>query len=371
MTTYAASRLAAVKPSPSAMVSEAAKRARDAGRDVIDLGLGEPDFGTPEHVVDAAHVAARSGQTKYPPTAGTAELKAAVAQKLARDNRLSFGADEIIVSNGAKQVIFNALMASMEPGAEVVLAAPYFASYKDMVLINGGVPVVVECDPANGFRLTPNALAAAISPKTRWLFLNMPSNPAGAVYEDDDLTALGAVLADHPQTLIMSDEIYEHILFDGRRFTSFAAACPALAERVLTVNVSKAYAMTGWRIGYGAGPKELIAASRFSPDLVVDRVARIPGLNLDAPGGAFYGFIDCAACIGGATATGGAIADDVAFAQFLLDEASVACVPGAAYGLSPFFRISTAAADDVLATALDRIASAVATLTPSQTETAL
>ena len=258
---FAASRLNSVKPSASAWVSQAAKDAKARGEDVIDLGLGEPDFDTPDHIKAAAHQAALTGETKYPPTGGTARMKAAVVAKLQRENALDYGPDQVIVSNGAKQVIFNAMMATLEPGDEVILGAPYFGQYKDIVLILGGTPVSVTCPAGDGFRLTPEKLTNAITSGTRWIFLNFPSNPAGAVYSDDDLRALGDVLRDHDQILILSDEIYEHILFDGRRFLSFAAACPDLKDRILTVNgVSKAYAMTGWRIGYGAGHRALIAA---------------------------------------------------------------------------------------------------------------
>lgn len=399
--TYAASRLAPVQPSASAAVSQSAKALKAAGHDVIDLGLGEPDFDTPVHIVEAAHAAAQAGQTRYPPTDGTPELKAAVVAKLGRDNGLTFAPNEVIVANGAKQVIFEALMATLEPQQEVLLCAPYFGSYKDMVLILGGTPKALTCPVAVGFRLTPQTLEAAITPSTRWLFLNLPSNPAGAVYTVDDLRALGEVLARYPQVLVLSDEIYEHILFDGRRFTSFAAACPDLQTRILTVNgVSKAYAMTGWRIGYGAGPQPLIAAMtkvqsqissgacsvaqaaavaalngpqdevrRFREaferrrDLVVERVAGIPGLSLDPPGGAFYALIGCSGLIGAMAPDGSVIGDDIAVTRYLLNEGKVAAVPGSAYGLSPFFRISTATSEDTLSQAMGRIAACVAKLT--------
>ena len=345
---FSSSRLDPVKPSASAWVSQAAKDAKARGEDVIDLGLGEPDFDTPAHIVEAAHQAALRGETRYPPTNGTLEMRQAVVDKLARENTLRYDADEVIVSNGAKQVLFNAMMATLEDGDEVLMCAPYFGQYKDIVLILGGAAVALECPAENGFRLTPAQLEAAITPKTRWIMLNLPSNPAGAVYSDMDLRELGAVLERHPNVLILSDEIYEHILFDGRRFLSFAAANPSLKNRTLTVNgVSKAYAMTGWRIGYGAGPKPLIAAMtkvqsqicsgacaiaqaaaaaalngpqddvrRFCAafeerrDLVVDRIANIDGLTLDPPGGAFYGLIGCADLIGAQTEDGETLSDD-------------------------------------------------------------
>ncbi|MBO9434903.1 pyridoxal phosphate-dependent aminotransferase [Ruegeria sp. R13_0] len=397
---FAASRLAFVKPSASAWVSQAAKEARARGEDVIDLGLGEPDFDTPDHIKHAAHQAALAGETKYPPTNGTLTMRQAVTDKLQRENDLTYAPDEVIVSNGAKQVLFNAFMATLEPGDEVLLCAPYFGQYKDIVLILGGTPVTIECPAEEGFRLTPDRLAAAITPKTRWLLLNQPSNPSGAVYSDAEIAALGAVLEQHDRILILSDEIYEHILFDNRVFRSFAALCPTLKDRTLTVNgVSKAYAMTGWRIGYGAGPKELVAAMtkvqsqissgacsiaqaaaaaalngpqdevrRFCAafearrDLVVERIRDIPGLTLDPPGGAFYGLIGCEGLIGATTPDDATLTSDADVTAFFLSAAGVAAVPGSAYELSPFFRISTAASEDVLNTALNRIADAVANL---------
>jgi aspartate aminotransferase len=400
---FASSRLDPVKPSASAWVSQAAKAAKAAGEDVIDLGLGEPDFDTPAHIVEAAHQAALNGETRYPPTDGTVVMKQAVADKLARENELTYAANEIIVSNGAKQVLFNAMMATLEAGDEVLLCAPYFGQYKDIVLILGGKPVTLTCPASDGFRLTPETLEAAITAKTRWLMLNLPSNPAGAVYSAADLRALGDVLEKHPNILVLSDEIYEHILFDSRKFRSFAAACPELKGRTLTVNgVSKAYAMTGWRIGYGAGPQQLISAmtkvqsqicsgacavaqaaaaaalngpqdcvrqfcAEFEErrNLVVDRISRIDGLTLDPPGGAFYALVGCDALIGARTPTGEVLGDDADFTSYLLREAGIAAVPGSAYELSPFFRISTAASTHVLSTAMDRLAAAVSKLTPA------
>ncbi len=397
---FASSRLAAVKPSASAWVSQAAKEACARGEDVIDLGLGEPDFDTPDHIKQAAHQAALAGETKYPPTQGTRALRQAVVGKLARENNLTYALDEVIVANGAKQVLFDAFMATLEPGDEVLLCAPFFGQYKDIVLILGGTPVPITCPAEDGFRLTPERLSAAITPKTRWLLLNQPSNPSGAVYSDNEITALGSVLAHHERVLVLSDEIYEHILFDGRVFRSFAALCSELMDRTLTVNgVSKAYAMTGWRIGYGAGPRELIAAmtkvqSQISSgacsiaqaaaaaalngpqedvrrfcraiesrrNLVVERVANIPGLTLDPPGGAFYALIGCEALIGAITPDGKTITSDDDVTAYLLNAAGTAAVPGSAYDLSPFFRISTAASEEVLNIAMDRIARAIADL---------
>lgn len=397
---FAASRLSVVQPSASMQVSDRAKALKRDGHDVIDLGLGEPDFDTPRHIVEAAHQAALDGATRYPPTEGTMALRQAVSAKLERENGLAYGTDEIIISNGAKQVLFDALMATMEPCQEVLLCAPHFDIYKTMTSVIGGVPVVVECRAEDGFRLTPEALENAITPATRWLLLNLPSNPAGACYTSEDLAALGAVLARHPHVLVIADEIYEHILFDGRSFVSFANACPELRDRLLIVNgVSKAYAMTGWRIGYGIGPKALITAmkrvqSQISSgacsiaqaaataalngpqdhiakfreaferrrNIVVDGVAKIPALSLDPPGGAFYTFIGCADVIGSITPDGETIGDDVAFAKYLLDDGFVAAVPGSAYSLSPFIRLSTATSDENLETAMERMAASVAKL---------
>jgi aspartate aminotransferase len=397
---YLSSRLDPVKPSASAAVSQAARAARARGEDVIDLGLGEPDFDTPEHIIEAAYRAAKEGQTRYPPTEGTLALKTAVAAKFLRDNDLDYNLSQVMVCNGAKQVIFNALMASLEPDDEVLLCAPYFGQYKDMALILGATPKVIPCSASDGFKLTTEALEASINDKTRWLFLNLPSNPVGAIFTRLDLEALGAVLERHPNVLILSDEIYEHILFDDREFLSFAATCPRLKDRILTVNgVSKAYAMTGWRVGYCAGPQPLIEAmtkvqSQISSgvcaiaqaaavaalegpqddvvkfrnafesrrDLIVGRIAMIDGLNLDPPGGAFYAYIGCEAFIGASTPDGTIIKDDIGFTQYLLSAGGIASVPGSAYDLSPFFRISTATSEDVLTDAMDRLAQCTANL---------
>ena len=396
--TYISSRLSAIKPSASMAVSQAAKALRAKGVDVIDLGLGEPDFPTPAHIVEAAYAAAKAGDTLYTAATGTPALRKAVADKFRRENGLDFGADDIIVANGAKQIIFNALMATLEAGDEAVLPAPYFVSYPEMVKLFGGVPVSVECPAITGFKLTPSLLEQAITPRTKWLFLNMPGNPSGAAYSQAELQTLGAVLDRHPNVLVLSDEIYEHILFDGRDFVSFGRACPQLRDRSLIVNgVSKAYAMTGWRVGYAAGPSPLIkgmatvqsqsvtsvcsiaqAASvaalngpqeevaRFRQafekrrDLVVEAVRQINGLTLSPPEGAFYAYIGCASLIGRRTPGGEILKDDSAVATYLLNKARVAAVPGVAYGLSPFFRISTATSAQILTEAMLRIRAAVA-----------
>lgn len=397
---YVSSRLAPVKPSASAWVSQAAKALKAQGHDVIDMGLGEPDFDTPAHIIEAAYAAAKAGQTRYPPNDGTLEMKQAVVDKLWRENKLDYSLPEILVSNGAKQIIFNALMASLESHHEVLLCAPYFGQYKDMVLILGGRPVELSCSADNGFLISPQELENSITANTRWVILNSPSNPAGATYTGEQLAQLGEVLQRHPQVLVMADEIYEHIIFDGVEFVSFGTACSQLRERTLIVNgVSKAYAMTGWRIGYGAGPQALIAAmnkvqsqissgacsvaqaaaaaalngpqdtvSEFRAafqrrrDLVVERINNIDGLTLDAPGGAFYAFVGCADYIGASTPDGTVIEDDVQFTEYLLQDAKIAAVPGSAYGLSPFFRLSTATSDETLTAAMDRIEHSVAKL---------
>ena len=397
---YIASRLSVVKPSASMAASQAAKALRAKGIDVIDLGLGEPDFATPPHIIDAAYAAARAGDTLYTAPTGTPAVRKAIADKLRRENGLDYGPDDIIVSNGAKQIIFNALLATLESADEAILPAPYFVSYPEVVKLLGGTPVTVECPETSGFRLTPELLEGAITPRTKWLFLNMPSNPTGAVYTDAQLKALGAVLAKHPHVLVLSDEIYEHILFDGREFVSFGKACPELRDRTLIVNgVSKSYAMTGWRVGYAAGPARLIKAmatiqgqsvtsvcsvaqaatvaalngsqeevSRFRAafekrrDLVVDGIGQIDGLTLSPPDGAFYAYIGCAGLIGRKTPDGVILDDDTAVSNYLLSEGRVASVPGVAYGLSPYFRISTATSDDVLTQAIARIKEAVSEL---------
>lgn len=403
---YVARRLAAVKPSASMAASMAAKALRATGVDVIDLGLGEPDFPTPPHVAEAAYRAALAGETLYTAAAGTLALRVAVAEKFRRENGLDYGPDEIQVANGAKQIIFNALAATLNEGDEVILPAPYFVSYPEMAKLLGGVPVMPVCCVENGFRLTPKALEAAITPRTKWLFLNSPGNPSGAVYTRADLQALGAVLARYPQVLILSDEIYEHIIFDGREFVSFGAACPELRDRSLIVNgVAKAYAMTGWRVGYAAGPAPLIramntvqsqsvtsvaapmqaaalsaltgpqdciatfrAAFQRRRDLVVAAVSGIPGLTLHPPEGAFYAYIGCADLIGKITPDGAALKNDVDVADYLLRQGHVSSVPGAAYGLEPYFRISTATSDATLTEAMSRIARAVSQLNPAKAE---
>jgi len=368
-------------------------RAAAMGGDVIILAAGEPDLPTPAHIRQAAADAVEAGATRYAPLTGTPALKAAIRDKHRRDNGLDYAADEIIIGAGAKQVIHNAFMASLDPGREVIIPAPFWTSYLDQVTLAGGHAVTPATTAGNGWKLTPDTLAAAITPRTRWLVLNAPSNPSGAIYSDSELKSLARVLHLHPHVWVLSDDIYEHILYDGRRFATMAAADPVLAGRTLTVNgVSKAYAMTGWRIGWGAGPRALIAAmaaiqsqstsGAATPsqaaataalngpqtvladhlavfarrrDLVMTGLNAIPGITCPPPEGAFYAFADISGLIGRTTRDGTALATDADVARWLLDGARVALVPGSAFGLPGHLRLSFAAADDVLADALGRI----------------
>jgi aspartate aminotransferase len=395
-----AARLAAIKPSPTIAVTSLARELQAAGRDVIGLGAGEPDFDTPEHVKQAAIEAMRAGQTKYTAVDGTPALKAAVAAKFKRENGLDYAPDEITVGSGGKQVIYNALMATLNPGDEVVIPAPYWVSYPDMALLAGGVPVIVACPEESGFKLRPEDLDAAITPRTRWLILNSPSNPTGAAYTAAELKALTEVLLRHPQVWVLSDDIYEHLVYDGFEFRTAAAIEPALRPRCLTMNgVAKAYAMTGWRIGYGGGPKELIKAiaiiqsqSTSNPcsisqaaavaalngpqgfmaewvatfkqrrDLVVDLLNQAPGLRCHRPEGAFYVYPSCAGMIGRRTPDGQELRNSEDVSRYLLEREGVAVVHGTAFGLDPFFRISYATSTALLDDACRRIIRACAAL---------
>jgi len=396
---FISSRAGRIKASPSNLAAQRARELKAAGRDIVNLGQGEPDFDTPAHVIEAAHKAAREGQTRYTNVDGTPALKAAVIEKFARENGLAFKPENISVGNGGKQVIFNALMATLDPGDEVIVPAPYWVSYTDMVLFAEGKPVCIATRPRDGLKLTPALLEAAITPRTKWLLLNSPSNPSGAVYSAEELKALAGVLERHPHVWVLSDDMYEHILFDGRRFATMAAVAPQLASRTLTVNgVSKTYAMTGWRIGFGAGPAELAkvmakmqsqstsSASSVSqaaalaalagPQVLVrercaqfearrDRfqpvLAAIPGLECALPHGAFYFYPSCAGVIGKRTPRGSVLASDEEVALYLLDS-GVSLVHGAAYGLSPYFRVSFATSMDNLGEACRRIGTAFADL---------
>jgi aspartate aminotransferase len=393
MISMEATRLRAIKPSPSITISTAAKAMRALGTPIIDLSLGEPDFDTPDNIIEAAYRAMKRGETRYTAPDGTPALKDAAVEKFRRENLLSFTRDNISCANGAKQVIYNALTATLEAGDEVICSAPYWVSYTDMTLLAGGTPRIVECTADEGFKLTPTALERAITPATRWLFLNSPSNPTGAIYSRQELAALGEVLRKYPRVLILSDEIYEHIHFADQLPTSFAAACPALAHRTVIVNgVSKTYAMTGWRIGYAAAPVDLArimgkiqSQSTSNPSSISqaaavealggpqDFVSRmratylarrnravaelrgIRGIEVFEPQGAFYVFPNVAAFIGKKTPHGAVIADDSALARYLLEVGKVACVQGAAFGSSPYLRLSYTLAEGELTRAIVQI----------------
>ena len=388
-----ASSLARIKPSPTIAVTNLARELQAQGRDVIGLGAGEPDFDTPEHIKEAAIAAIRGGETKYTAVDGTPALKQAIVGKFRRENGIEYRADEITVGTGGKQVLYNALMATLNAGDEVVIPAPYWVSYPDMTLLAGGTPVAVNCPEQTGFKLRPEDLDEAITPRTKWVLLNSPNNPTGAAYTEAELKALTDVLVRHPHVWLMTDDMYEHLVYDGFRFATAVQIEPALMERTLTVNgVSKAYAMTGWRIGYAGGPKELIRAmgviqsqSTSNPssvsqaaavaaltgdlgflaernavyrerrDLVVDQLNRAPGLRCHRPEGAFYVYPSCAGAIGRRTAAGKHLESSADFAAALLAEEGVAVVHGAAFGLDPYFRISYATGTHLLEEACRRI----------------
>ena len=390
---FLADSLARVKPSPTIAVSSKARDLKAAGRDIISLGAGEPDFDTPENIKAAAKGAIDAGKTKYTAPDGIPELKEAIVAKFKRENGLDYTTAEVSVGTGGKQVLYNALMATMNPGDEVLIPAPYWVSYPDMVLLGGGTPVVVETTLETAFKMTPAALEAAITPKTKWLIFNSPSNPSGAGYSHAELKALTDVLMRHPHVWVMTDDMYEHIAYDGFTFCTPAEVEPGLKERTLTVNgVSKAYSMTGWRIGYAAGPEQLIAAMRkvqsqstSNPssisqwaavealngpqdyivssraafqkrrDLVVSMLNQATGLECPVPEGAFYVYPSLKALIGRKTPAGKVIATDEDFVTELLETEGVAVVHGAAFGTSPNFRASYATSDAVLEDACQRI----------------
>jgi aspartate aminotransferase len=392
---FLASRVARARISASAASAQRARELRAAGVDIIGLAQGEPDFNTPDHVIEAAHRAMRAGQTHYTPVDGTPELKAAIAEKFRRENGLSCKPENITAGAGGKQVLYNALMATLDPGDEVVIPAPSWVAYADIAHFAEGTPVWVATRPENGFKLQPAELEAAITPRAKWLILNSPSNPSGAVYTAGELRALAAVLERHPQLWIISDDMYEHVLFDGRSFATLAAVAPQLAGRTLTVNgVSKTFAMTGWRLGYAAGPVELIRAmarlqaqSSLNPssvsqaaavaalsgpmdivrercaefqvrrDAVVPRLAAIPGLACEPPHGAFYLYVSCAGWLGKRAPQGRKLDNDADVTASLLD-AGVAVPNGAGYGLSPYFRVSFATSLEILEEACRRIGEA-------------
>ncbi|NQV60159.1 MAG: pyridoxal phosphate-dependent aminotransferase [Alphaproteobacteria bacterium] len=390
---FVASRLSLIQPSPTIAVTQKARDLKAQGRDVIGLGAGEPDFDTPGHIIEAGKKALDDGLTRYTPVNGIPELTEAIIAKFKRDNGLDYSADEIAVSCGGKQVIFNAFMATLNPGDEVIIPAPYWVSYPDIALLFGGKPVFVNCPAGSGFKMTPQDLDAAITPKTKWLILNSPSNPSGAAYTRGDLKALAEVLMRHPHVWVMTDDMYEHLVYDDFTFATPAQVEPGLYERTLTVNgVSKAYCMTGWRIGYAAGPVALIKAmskvqsqSTSNPasisqaaavealngpqdfiakhneifkqrrDLVVSMLNQANGIDCLTPDGAFYVYPSCAGCIGKSTRAGKKIENDFDFITELLAAEGVAVVHGQAFGLSPHFRISYATSTEALEDACQRI----------------
>ncbi len=388
-----ATRLSAIKPSPTMAVTALALELKAAGRDVIGLAAGEPDFDTPDHVKRGAYAAIEAGQTKYTAVDGTPALKAAVAGKFRRENGLDYAPNEISVGAGGKQIIYNAMMATLDPGDEVIIPAPYWVSYPDIVLLAGGTPRFVTCAEQAGFRMSPEDLEEAITPRTKWLMLNSPNNPTGAAYDAGKLRALTDVLVRHPHVWLLSDDIYEHVIYDGLEFVTAAALEPRLRDRCLTMNgVAKAYAMTGWRIGYAGGPAELIRAmakiqsqSTSNPcsvsqaatvvalegaqefiaerseifrqrrDMVVDMLNQAPGLRCHRPEGAFYVYPSCAGVIGRRTPGGAVLTNTEDFARYLLEQEGVAVVHGAAFGMDPYVRISYATSNQALTEACGRI----------------
>ena len=394
-----ADRLQAIKPSPTVAVTAKANQLKADGVDVIGLGAGEPDFDTPAHITAAAKQALDEGKTRYGPPAGIPALRQAIVDKFARENDLAYTPDQITVAAGGKQIIFNAFLATLNPGDEVITPAPYWVSYPDITLLFGGKPVIVDCTLADDFKLQPDALARAITPKTKWLILNSPNNPTGASLTGPELKALADILMkpENSHVYVLSDDIYEHVIYDGFQFNTLAQVEPGLKDRVLTLNgVSKAYAMTGWRLGYAAGPAPLIKAinmvnsqSLTSPttfvqwatiaaldgdqsfidkhndlfktrrDLVVNGLNAINGLQVNCPAGAFYVYPSCAGVIGRKTPSGQTINDDSDFVTYLLEAEGLACVQGAAFGLSPHFRISYATSTDLLEKAMHRLKRAV------------
>ncbi|MBI4031479.1 MAG: pyridoxal phosphate-dependent aminotransferase [Proteobacteria bacterium] len=397
-----ADRLKQIKPSPTLAVDARAKELKAQGRDIIALGLGEPDFDTPDFVKAAAKKAIDAGKTKYTPVEGTPELKDAIIKKFSRENGLDYKRDEIIVSAGAKQILYNAFMATLNAGDEVVIPAPYWVSYPDMVMLAEGKPVIVPGHEENGFKVQAEDLEKAITPKTKWAIINSPSNPTGAAYTRKELKALTDVFMKYPHVWVMSDDIYEHLTYDGFEFVTPAQVEPRLKDRTLTVNgVSKAYAMTGWRIGYAGGPAELIKAmgkvqsqSTSNPvsisqaasvealngdqsfleerravfkrrrDMAVDMLNQAAGITCAKPEGAFYVYPSCKGVIGRETANGKVIRNDEDFVAYLLETEGVACVHGGAFGASPYFRISYATSDDLLKEACRRIQKACVALHP-------
>jgi aspartate aminotransferase len=390
---FLADRLDRIKPSPTIAVTMKARELKAQGRDIIGLGAGEPDFDTPENIKQAAIKAINAGDTKYTNVDGTDALKKAIIAKFKRENNLDYKLDQITVGTGGKQVLYNALVATVNPGDEVIIPAPFWVSYPDIVHLAEGTPVPVECGQNHQFKLQPEMLEAAITPKTKWLILNSPSNPTGAAYSAAELKALAEVLLRHPHVWVLTDDMYEHLVYDDFKFATIAEVEPKLYERTLTMNgVSKSYCMTGWRIGYAGGPAPLIKAiakiqsqSTSNPssisqaaavealngpqdfiakhnvsfkerrDLVVEMLNKAPGLHCHKPEGAFYVYPSCAGAIGKTTPEGKKIATDDDFVTYLLEAEGVAAVQGSAFGLSPHFRISYATSTEALRDACTRI----------------
>jgi aspartate aminotransferase len=398
---FIASRLARIKPSPTIAVTQKARDLKAQGRDVIGLGAGEPDFDTPANIIEAAYKAMKDGKTRYTPVPGVPELREAICAKLQRDNKLAYTPDQVTVGCGGKQVIYNAMVATLEPGDEVVIPAPYWVSYTDIVLLCDGTPVTLPCSAENGFKLQASDLEAAITERTKWVMLNSPSNPTGAAYSWDEMKALTDVLMRHPHVWVLPDDMYEKIVYDDFIFCTPAEVEPGLKDRTLTVNgVSKAYCMTGWRVGYAAGPDVLIKAmnkvqsqssthtssvSQYAAvealngpqgfiaehnavfkerrDLVVGMLNQAAGLTCPTPEGAFYVYPSCAGMIGKKTPEGAVLGTDEDVVTYLLETEGVAVVQGAAFGQSPHFRISYATATDLLEDACMRIQRAAGALT--------
>ncbi|MCE5263649.1 MAG: pyridoxal phosphate-dependent aminotransferase [Deltaproteobacteria bacterium] len=398
-----APRIEGIKQSPSQAATQRARELKAAGEDIISMSVGEPNFPTPDHVCEAAIAAMRRGDTRYTNVDGTPELKRAIIDKFKRENGLEYTPDQIIAGNGAKQILFNIFMCSLSPGDEVILPAPYWVSYPDMVKIAEGVPVTLACEERFGFKLQAAQLDAAITPRTKWLLINSPCNPSGVTYSREELKSLTDVLLRHPQVHLIMDDVYEHILFDRRAFCTAMQIEPNLRDRILTVNgVSKAYAMTGWRIGYAGGPQPLIKAmmkfqgqSTSSPcsisqaaavaalngpqDFIPERSAafqerrdralkllsQAPGIRCHKPEGAFYLYPNCEGLIGKTRPDGRVLKSDGDVAIYLLEEVGVAVVPGAAFGLSPYFRLSLATSMELLEEACKRIVTACGRTNPN------
>jgi aspartate aminotransferase len=395
-----ADRVNWIKPSPTLAMTAKAIALKAQGKDIISLSVGEPDYDTPQWIKDAAFQAMTDGQTKYTSVGGTPILKQAIVDKLKRDNDFTYDLDQIVVGTGGKQVIFNGLMATLNPGDEVIIPAPYWVSYPDIVSLFEGIPVFIDCPIDHEFKLQPSQLAASITPKTKWLILNSPSNPTGCVYSKDELLTLAEVLRANPHVNILTDDIYEYLLYDGSSFVNILNVAPDLYDRTLVINgVSKAYSMTGWRIGYGAGPKHLIKAmtdlqsqSTSNPssisqaaavaaingpydflnewrasfikrrDFVLNELADVPELQFIKPSGAFYLYIGCKGVIGKVTTSDKIIQTDNDFCTYLLEDHGVAAVSGDGFGLSPYFRISYATSQENLEKACERIKAAVTAL---------